>query len=268
MLWRCGELRGYAIAASDGKIGAIDDLLFDEARWSVRWLVVDTGGWLSGCRVLLPPAALGHPDREARCLPVTLSRAQVEASPPLESDLPVSRQVEADIFAHYGWPPYWESDLGAPLSYLSSGGLGGGFLFPPDLARTAAEPAVAGSKPGAEAARNADPNLRSIRDTTGDLILAKDGTIGHVEDFLLDEADWRIRYMIVDTRNWLPGRKVLVAPQWIADIDWADRRVSVELSREAVRSSPPYDPTAPLGRAEEEALHGHYRRPGYWTGSR
>lgn len=265
MLWRSGDLRGYDIAASDGMIGAIDDLLFDEAHWSVRWLVVDTGGWLSGRRVLLPPEALGRPDSAERRLPVKLTRAQVEASPPLESDLPVSRQVEADIFAHYNWPPYWESDLGAPLSYLSSGGLAGGFLFPPDAVRAPAERAAAGSKPGAEAARRGDPDLRSIRATTGDAILASDGEIGHVEDFLIDEAGWPVRYMIVDTRNWLPGRKVLVAPQWIRDIDWADGRVSVGLSREQVRTGPEYDPQRPPERAYEEALHGHYGREGYWV---
>jgi hypothetical protein len=265
MLWRCSELNGYAIAATDGTVGSVNDLLFDEARWTLRWAVVDAGSWLSGRKVLLPASALGHPDAGARRLPVTLSRAQVEASPPVESDLPVSRQVEADILAHYGWPPYWESDLVPPLSYLASGGLGGGFLFPPGTTeRIANERSAAGSKPGAEPARMADPDLRSVRDTLGHAIAARDGEIGHVEDFLVDEERWPLRYMVVDTRNWLPGRKVLVAPQWIRDIDWSARRVAVDLTREAVRASPEYDARSPVGRPYEETLHGHYGRKGYW----
>ncbi|HUC64220.1 MAG TPA: PRC-barrel domain-containing protein [Stellaceae bacterium] len=258
MLWRCSELSGYEIAATDGTVGSIDDLLFDEVRWTLRWAVADTGGWLSGRKVLLPASALGRPDAGARRLPVTLSRAQVEASPPVESDLPVSRQVETDIFAHYGAPPYWESDL-------SPGGLGGGFLFPPGTTeRLVIEPGAAGSEPDAETARMADADLRSVRDTVGYAIAAQDGRIGHVEDFLVDEAGWPLRYMVVDTRHWLPGRKVLVAPQWIRDIDWAARRVTVELSGDAVRASPEYDSRAPVGRSYEATLHGHYGRKGYW----
>src|SRR5579875_1517011 len=121
MLWRFTELDGYEIAATDGRVGHVDDLLFDEARWAVRWLVVDTGSWLAGRRVLLPPSALGRPDPIARRFPVTLTRQQVEDSPPLATDLPVSRQVEAALYQHYGWSPYWDGDLMPPLSYLSGG---------------------------------------------------------------------------------------------------------------------------------------------------
>jgi uncharacterized protein YrrD len=264
MLWRCSELGGYAIAAKDGEIGEVDDLLFEEARWTVRWLVVKTGGWLSGRRVLLAPASLGHPDRAARRFPVSLTRAQVEQSPPLESDLPVSRQVEANVFAHYGLPPYWEGDLMPPLNYLSEGGgHATGFLFPPET-RTPAQAETAGDKPGPAPAIPGDPHLRSTRDTTGHLLHARDGEIGHVEDFLVDEAGWRIRYMVVDTRRWLTGRKVLISPHWIRDMDWAEKEVAVDLTREQVRSSPPYDPSKPVERSYEAALHGHYGRSGYW----
>lgn len=267
MLWPCAELRGYEIAASDGTIGSVDDLLFDEAHWTLRWLVADTGRWLPGRKVLLPISALGRPDARARRFPVTLTRAQVEASPPVESDLPVSRQVEADTLAHYDWPPYWEGDLGPSMSYLSSGGLAGGFLFPPWPSRVPGELAAAGSKPGAEAARHGDPDLRSARETIGDAIAARDGEIGHVEDLLADDQGWRLRYLVVDTRNWLPGRKVLVAPHWIRGIDWAERRVAVDLTREAVRTSPEYDPRAPVEPRYEASLHEHYDRgPGSGSG--
>lgn len=261
MLWRFTELDGYDIAATDGRIGHVDDVLFDEPRWTMRWLVVDTGSWLAGRRVLLPTEALGHPDSRARRFPVTLNRQQVEESPPIATDLPVSRQAEIALYRHYGWSPYWDGDLMPPLSYLA-GGVGSGFLFPPEHEDplVSATPEAAGAKPGATRPSEPppDPGLRSVGDTIGHAIRATDGDIGHVEDFLLDEEGWRIRYMIVDTRNWLPGRKVLIAPQWIRAIDWPERRVLVRLTREAVQQSPDYDPEKPVERSYEEQLHAHY----------
>jgi hypothetical protein len=266
MLWRCAEIDGYEIAARDGTIGHVDDMLFDEARWTVRWLVVDTGHWLSGRRVLLPPAALGHPDSAKRQFAVDLTRQQVERSPPFDSDRPMSRQVEAGLYDFYGWQPYWEADLMPPLNYLS-GGAGAGFLFMPDGGEAAAAEST-GFKPGSCASLpgepRGDPELYSIGDTTGHAIRASDGDIGHVEDFLVEEEGWRVRYMIVDTRNWLPGRKVLISPQWIAAVDWPERRVHVDLPRHAIETSPEFDPASPIGRGYEDALHRHYGKPGYW----
>lgn len=263
MLWRCSEMDGYQIMARDGAIGNVDDMLFDEARWTVRWVVVDTGHWLSGRRVLLPPAALGHPDSEQRRFPVDLTRQQVESSPPYESDRPVSRQLESGLYDFYGWSPYWTADLMPPLGYLSGGA---GFLYMPE--RGDPVPAEsAGDKPGAGSApptEHRDATLFSIGDTTGHGIRASDGDIGHVEDFLVEEAGWRVRYMVVDTRNWLAGRKVLISPQWISAVDWPERRVHVDLTRHAIETSPEFDPSRLPERDYEGALHGHYGKPGYW----
>jgi hypothetical protein len=262
MLRRCSDIDGYEIEAKDGALGHVDDLLFEEARWMVRWLVVDTGHWLAGRRVLLPPSAMRKPDAEARCFPVDLTKQQIEESPPLASDLPISRQAEAGLYQYYGWTPCWDGDLMPPLSYLS-GGIGSGFLFPPgNERREPSEIAAAGDKP--REALAGDPHLRSVGDTRGHAIRASDGDIGHVDDFVFDDDGWRIRYMIVDTRNWLPGRKVLIAPPWIKELDWSERRVVVDLTREAIRESPPYDSSRPLARDYEAQLHGHYGREDYW----
>ena len=86
---------------------------------------------------------------------------------------------------------------------------------------------------------------------TGYHISATDGDIGHVEDFLVDEATWAIRYMVVDTSNWWSGKKVLVSPEWIAGVDWNDSAVDVEMTREQIKNSPEYDPSAPLQRDYE-----------------
>ncbi|MGQ9572218.1 MAG: PRC-barrel domain-containing protein [Dehalococcoidia bacterium] len=102
-----------------------------------------------------------------------------------------------------------------------------------------------------------DPHLRSVKEVTGYHIQATDGEIGHVEDFILDDEDWVIRYMVVDTRNWLPGKKVLVAPGWVENIDWSESKVAVGLSREEIKDSPEYDPSAPVNREYEVRLYDY-----------
>ena len=111
MLWDASALDGYAIEASDGRIGSVSDFLFEDTSWKVRWLVVDTGGWLSGRKVLLPLSALGKLDPSLRQFPVKLTMQQVKDSPDIDTDRPVSRQHETHIYGHYGWNPYWDSDL-------------------------------------------------------------------------------------------------------------------------------------------------------------
>jgi hypothetical protein len=98
---------------------------------------------------------------------------------------------------------------------------------------------------------------------TGARIQALDGDIGHVEDFVIDEETWSIRYLIVDTKNWWPGKRVLISPQWIDEISWDDSRISVKLTKEAIRQSPEYSPES-LNRGYEEKLHSHYNSHGYW----
>src|SRR4051794_15389903 len=194
MLYTGSRLTGAAIAASDGEIGSVDDLLFDETNWTVRWIVVDTGGWLAGRKVLLPPSCLGEPTDNGGRLPVSLTRRQVEDSPPAENDEALlSRHYEEAMLSHYALAPYWSDPIP---------------VFPADLA---------GDRPASVAPGGADAErlLRSLREVTGTTIHASDGEIGHVEDFLVDSNGWAVRYMIADTRNWLPGKKVLISPRWL-----------------------------------------------------
>jgi PRC-barrel domain len=117
-----------------------------------------------------------------------------------------------------------------------------------------------------EAREGGDPHLRSSAIVIGYHIAATDGEIGHVEDFLVDEATWAIRYMVVDTRNWWSGTKVLVSPGWVARVDWDASKVEVNMTREQIKNSPEYDPSGPVQRDYEARLHDHYGRPGYWAG--
>lgn len=241
MLRSLDEITGYGIEARDGELGKVKDFYFDDIRWRIRYVLVDTGDWLPGRRVLIAPASVGEPDWERAVLPVALTREQVETSPGVDVDRPVSRQKEEELMSYYGWEPYWE-----PVGVL------------------AAPPPVPYTPPGGHKVKG-DPNLRSADEVAGYHIDASDGEMGKVADFIADTDSWAIRYLVVDTRAWLPGRQVLVAPAWIDEIDWEGRLLRVELTREQIEDSPEYDPEAPVNREYETRLYDYYGRPTYWT---
>jgi len=238
------RLMGYALAAEDGEIGRCHDFLFDDRYWTVRYMVADTGTWLPGRKVLVSPIALGEPDWDAERFPVKLTRKKIEDSPPLEKDAPVSRQYEIKWFNYYGWPYYWVGE-----------GLWGIDPYPHTLY------GETGDESQEKEFEPEKSHVRSVKEVTGYHIEASDGKIGHVEDFLVDEQAWSLRYLVVDTRNWLPGRKVLVKPSWVNSVDWADRRVSIALTIESIKNSPEYDPAVPLTPDYESRLHAHYNLP-------
>jgi hypothetical protein len=243
MLRSAKSLHGYTIQAIDGDIGKVSEFLFDDQFWTVRYLVVNTGSWLMERRVLITPAALGQPSWEPQRFPVMLTREQVEKSPDIDTDRPVSRQQEVALHAHYGWLPYW--DMAVPL---------GSAPIP------VPQPAMEVDEIGEQG----DPHLRSTQAVMGYYIQARDGDIGHVEDFIVDAETWTIRYMVVDTRNWLPGKQVLVSPWWITEVSWDTSRVRVHMERQAIKNSPPFDPATPVNRDYEEQLYDYYGRPKYW----
>lgn len=255
MLRNASAIHGYAVAASDGRLGTVSDFLFDDASWLVRWLVVDTGTWLSGRKVLLPPSVLGHLDAKKEEFAVRLTKQQVKDSPDIKTDRPVSRQFETYIYDYYGWRPYWGGGL-----YMGAYGFGGGAMAPipyPGSMRRAEDIAAAQIS-------DDDPYLRSIEAVTGYHIHANDGEIGHVEDFLVEDADWSIHYLAIDTKNWWPGKKVLISPRSVRDIDWTNNLVNLNADRQKVRDSPAYDPSMPVDRTYENHFHEHYgeARPG------
>ena len=252
MLRSAKELLGYAIAASDGNIGEVDDLYFDDHAWAMRYLAVDTGTWLPGRRVLISPISLGQPDWLAQQLPVALTKERVRNSPDIDTQKPVSRQHEAEYFGYYGYPYYWGGmdlwGMGAYPGYLTSVG------------------AVQADRVAAAKASHQtdDCHLRSCKAVTGNHIEATDGEIGHVADFLIDDETWAIRYLVVDTSNWWLGHQVLVAPRWITAVSWLEGKVSVDLTQQAIKDAPLYDGVAQLDRQREMGIYEHYGRPGYW----
>ena len=257
MLWNGSAINGYAISASDGKIGTISDFFFDDTSWLVRWLVVDTGNWLSGRKVLLPSAAMAHLDTKQKECSIKLTMQQIEKSPDIDTDRPVSRQMETSAYGYYGYSPYWNSgygymgDIGFMGGYGYMGGIGGAMPISPELQRRQEEIV------DAERSRD-DVHLRSVAAVTGYHIHARDGEIGHVEDFLIEDADWSIRYLVVDTKNWWPGKKVLISPRSVKDIDWNDRLVNINVDREKVQDGSAYDASLTIDGAFDEKFLTYY----------
>ena len=253
MLKNASHLKGLVIRATDGEIGTVDQLYFDDETWAIRYLIVETGGWLGGRRVLISPISVVHTDWQAKRLDVALTKKRVENSPDINTDKPVSRQHEAAYLGYYGYPNYW----------------GGTFLWGPGYYPSGLATEVAASKETQALERiqkeSADSHLRSTAAVTGYHIEAMDGEIGHVAGFFMDDETWAIRYIEVATRNWWPGKKVLVSPAWIQKVSWVDSKVYVGLYRDAIQTAPLFVDSVPLTREYEDRLYRHYGQPPYWV---
>jgi hypothetical protein len=248
MLRNLLQLEGYKVHATDGDVGQVVNFLLDDERWVIRYLVVETGGLLDGRDVLISPISFGGLDMKAQRFNLKLTMAKIKASPSIDTHEPVSRQREREFHRHYGYPYYW----GQP-------GLWGMDAYPGLLAEGAAPEAVYD-----HVEPTGDAHLRSAKELCGYHIEGTDKGIGHVEDFLVDDETWSIRYLAIDTSNWWFGKKVLIAPQWAKRISWAERKVFVDKPREVIKASPEWNPKVPLEREYETRLHAHYAQPTYW----
>jgi uncharacterized protein YrrD len=246
MLNKAKTLKGYKLDSLDGEIGRVQEFYFDDEHWAIRYLVADTGTWLTDRQVLISPYALVAVIKEEKHIVIDLTKKQIEDSPSLNSDKPVSRQFERAYYGYYGWPLYWDG----PNAWG---------IYP------SIERDPKGWKKNIKSKKIWDPHLRSTHDVNGHHIQAEDGEIGHVDDFIIDDETWAIRYLIVDTRNWWPGKKVLISPRWIDRVSWDEAKVFVNLPRETIKQSPEYTEESLLTRDYETGLHRHYNRQGYWV---
>ena len=226
MLHNLKQIRGHKLAASDGTIGHVKDFYFDDKTWAIRYLVADTGSWLSGRQVLLSPYAFGHLDQNGKILKINLTKKQIENSPSIDAHRPVSRQYEQNYYNYYGWPTYWE---------------GGALWGTGDYPEFASSPRPYELK-SYDYPKWDDIHLRSVNAVTGYGIQATDGTLGSVSGFLVDQKKWVIRELAVETGHWYSGKEILVTPSMIERISYAESKVFVTLTK------------ADLERTEEKHL--------------
>jgi sporulation protein YlmC with PRC-barrel domain len=248
MLRSMKDMEDYTIGATDGVIGRVRDFYFDDEAWVIRYLVVETGEGSAQRRVLISPISIGQPNWSEKILPVSLTCAQVKGSPDIDTDKPVSRQHEMGYLGYYGYGSYW-----------GAGGLWGAGIYPDELQAGLQKQVL-----GTDARHQGDDvHLRSGNEIMRYYVHASDGDIGHVQGLMVDEKSWAIRYIIVNTSNWWMGHEVLISPEWIDDVDWPESKLSIDLTRQAIKDSPPYDPKAPLSLQQEAGIHAHYGRAIY-----
>ena len=246
MLTNAIYLKGLVIRGTDGELGTVEDFYFDDETWVIRYIIVDTGGWLGGREVLISPLAVTHADWPARRLDLALTKQQVENSPDINTQLPVSRQHESIFNGYFGYPTYWT----AYPSFV------GGVGIPTPLA-------IVDASDGGQRDLM-DSHLHSTKAVDGYHIEATDGEIGHVAGFVIDVSTWAIRYMEVATRNWWPGKTVLLSPEWIESVSWEKSKVYVGVLRAAIMDAPIYVESAPITREYEDRLFATYGRSPYW----
>jgi uncharacterized protein YrrD len=223
-------LIGKPIDALDGRIGSVHDLYFDDQTWSVRYLVVDTGKWLPGRKVLVAPEAIVKPWHHQPAIAVKLTTEQIRSSPEIDTAMPVSRVAEELLYRHYQWTPYWDSTI------------------VPSPPMPAPPPALSVEEDRQEAQETAESlvhvRLRSAKELSGYHVKAGDGEVGDVEDLLLDDDLSRVLFLVVEVKGWLFGKKVLVGPSLISRVDWASFTVDVDANRQALKNAQEYNPAA------------------------
>lgn len=245
MLIKAKTLTGYKLQSLDGEIGNVEQFYFDDNFWTVRYMVANTGNWLNGRLVLISPQSLKKVNTETKTIEINLTKKQIEDSPAIETDKPVSRQYETAYYNYYGWPTYWTGAyMWGAYPYIWFNGDEWG------------EPV-----PGYD---RADHHLRSTRVVHGYHIEAADGEIGHVSDFIIDDSNWAIRYLEIGTSNFWPGKHVLIAPSWIDSVSWVESEVRVSLTRAMIQNSPEYTEKFLINRDYENSVYGYYNRKGYW----
>ena len=236
MLRSLMTLLDYTVHEKDGDMGHVHDFFFDDTTWTIRYLVVQTGGWLNRRRVLISPIALGHPDWNRRQFPVNLTREQVRKSPDVDTEKPVYRQQEIAMNAYYGWPHYWTLE---PILVA---------------------PAIVQQQPKEKP--EGDPHLRSTREVAAYRVSAQGAELGQVVDFIAEEKSWTIRHLVLETGKALHHKKVLLPVERIESLNWPHKEAISSIDRDFLAGAPAFDPSQPVNREHEIRVYDYYGRPG------
>jgi sporulation protein YlmC with PRC-barrel domain len=252
MLYRADSIVNQRVEATDGVVGIVRDIYFDDVSWTIRYLVVDTGGWLTRRNVLISSEALIGFNDETSTIATRLSQQQIENSPPSEMGQPISRLNEIQLSQYYGWTPYWTAS-GGLFPWTQT------YRFPRDKKAPETGPASPYFEREFERQSRLEPNLRSFNDLKNYSLRATDGDIGQVEDLLIDPETWQITHLVVDVRLWWPGGLVVIDRAFIEDISWMDENIVVSMSRDQVKKAPPYDKDRPITESYQTELSDYYQ---------
>jgi sporulation protein YlmC with PRC-barrel domain len=247
MLRSIEEILGYKIQAEDGTLGRIKDIYFDDTSWAIRYVVVDTGTWMAGRQIVLAPEVLGEPDPNRREMPITLARRRIEGSPPIVQEQGLTPRQQQLLAEYYDW------SLPAAKRSVGSAAMGAG--DGPKAARMLLQN---------QQSEQLDPHLKSLRGMIGYHIRARGVDVGHIEDVLVQTDSWLLRYLVIDARNLVPGKKMLVSPAWVRRVEWSGGVVDVDLTAGSLKDGPPFDASQIISREYEKKLYDHYAGDRYW----
>lgn len=212
------SLLGYSIAAQDGDIGILEEFYLDDETLTIRYIVVGTGHWWLGKKVLIPTDLLDPADWALKSFPVNLTRDQIKNSPGIDTEKPVSRQQESELYKHYGNAIYWTPHVFSKSIW----GLNG--ILPATTER------VSGKDIESDERRNSELHLRSTRTLSGYRVQGTDGKIGKVEDLIIEDKMWVLHQFVIDTSVWFPGKRLLMSSKCIKEISWDDSIIFVDMS--------------------------------------
>jgi sporulation protein YlmC with PRC-barrel domain len=218
---------GYRMEGTDGEIGKVKEFYFDDKTWKIRYLIIKTGNRLTGRKALISPQALLVPDWEEEVFPINLTKEQIKNSPDIDTDKPVSRQQELELYGHYLWQPYWGSDFYA-----------GGSIWNNTYQNPVIDEKIVKEVGSKNKQSNEYPHLRSTQSISGYHIHANDGDIGHLKDFIIDDQTWLITDLVIDTHNRLGGKKVLIPIRHIKEIQWDNFKIITDISKAFIKDCP------------------------------
>jgi len=198
------NLYGTSVDASDGRLGNIIDFLFDDQRWHVGHLVLNAGRWLRRRRVTLPYDTIVMKDWSDRHVFIEgLTRQQIRISPATETRVPISLHESLAEVTIMDWDTYLVNTTFTDHPWQISD----------------------------------DPHIHNTRDVVGYHVQGSDGPIGYVSDFVINDESWSVSDLVVNMRNWLPGRQILIPTAHIEEVRGANRSMRISLSRKSIRET-------------------------------
>lgn len=239
------ELEGYTLQAIDGDRGKVKNFLFDDESLIIRYLEADLGNFFSEKRVLIPRAYLGEPFWEDKHFPVELTVKMIENSPGIDYDMPISKKYEKELVEHYELEPYWPANIAAYAGKET--------MFNPDISFKTPKKVIAKNE--------VETSLRSFTEIRGYFINATDDRFGHIEDLIIDDNDWQIFYVVIDTKNIVPWSKQVILPvDLISEISFVEKEAKIELTKEAIKKAPEYNPASAINAEYEKVIYDFYGR--------